>query len=44
MYSHQIKKTYDAYEKDIGLVQFFFGKSTMLQMGSQPSMAWIDYL
>ena len=39
----QNPKTYDAYEKDIALVQIFFRKSTMLQMGRQPRMTWIDY-
>ena len=39
----QNPKTYDAYEKDIALVQVFFRKSTMFQMGKQPRMTWIDY-
>ncbi len=37
-------KIYDAYDNDIAIVQFFFSKSTLLQMGSQPRMTWIDYL
>ena len=37
------RKIYDAYEKDIAVVQIFFHKSTVLQMGSQPRMTWIDY-
>ena len=37
-------KTYDAYDKDIALVQVYFKKSTVFQMGSQPRMTWIDYL
>jgi hypothetical protein len=36
-------KTYDAYEKDIALVEVFFRKSTVIQMGSQPRMTWVDY-
>jgi len=40
----QNPKTYDAYENDIALVQVFFRKSTMFQLGKQPRMTWIDYL
>ena len=29
-------KTYDAYDKDIAMVEVFFRKSTVIQMGSQP--------
>jgi len=29
-------KTYDAYDKDIAVVEVFFRKSTVIQMGSQP--------
>jgi hypothetical protein len=36
-------KTYDAYNTDIALVQIFFSKSTVFQMGSQPRQTWIDY-
>ena len=39
----QNPKTYDAYEKDIALVQIFFRKSTIIQMGRQARMNWIDY-
>ena len=39
----QNPKTYDAYEKDIALVQVYFRKSTMIQMGRQARMNWIDY-
>ncbi len=35
---------YNAYDKDIAMVQIFFQKSTVFQMGSQPRMTWIDYL
>ena len=37
------QKTYDAYDKDIALIQIFFQKSTVIEMGSQPRMTWIDY-
>ena len=36
--------TYDAYDEDIAMVQIYFKKSTLFQMGSQPRMTWIDYL
>ena len=39
----QHPKTYNAYEKDIALVEIFFSKSTIFQMGRQPRMTWIDY-
>jgi hypothetical protein len=34
---------YDAYDKDIALVQFYYKKSTIIQMGTQVTMSWIDY-
>ena len=34
---------YDAYDKDIAMVQFFYKKSTIIQMGTQVTMSWIDY-
>jgi len=34
---------YDAYEKDIAMVQIYFKKSTIFEMGSKPRMNWIDY-
>ncbi len=37
-------KTYDAYDEDIAVVQVYFKKSTVFQMGCQPTMTWIDYL
>ena len=39
----QSTKTYEAYERDIAIVRIFFQKSTVLQIGSQPRMTWIDY-
>ena len=38
-----IDKKYDAFEKDIAMVQIFYKKSTVLEMGSKPKMTWIDY-
>ena len=37
-------KLYDYYASDIAMVEVFFRKSTIVQMGSQPRMTWIDYL
>ena len=36
--------TYDAYDKDIALLHFYFKKSTVFQLGTQPTMTWIDFL
>lgn len=36
--------TYDAFEKDIAVVEIYFEKPTIFQMGSQPRMTWVDYL
>ena len=36
--------TYNAYDEDIAMVQIYFKKSSVFQMGSQPRMTWIDYL
>jgi len=36
-------KTYEAFDKDVAVVRIFFQKSTVLQIGSQPRMTWIDY-
>jgi len=36
-------QTYDAYEKDIALVEIFFRKSSIIQMGRKARMNWIDY-
>ena len=36
-------KTYDAFEKDIALVEIYFRKSTIIQMGRQARMNWIEY-
>ena len=35
---------YDAYERDIAMLQVFFKKPTAIRMGTRPSMTWIDYL
>jgi len=34
---------YDAYDKDIALVEFYYKKPTIVQMKSQASMSWISY-
>ena len=36
-------KSYDAYEKDIALVEISFRKSTIIQMSRKARMNWIDY-
>jgi len=38
------EKKYDAFDKDIAIVQISFQKSTAILMGSQLTMTWIDYL
>ena len=35
---------YDAFDRDIAMVQINFQKSTAILMGSQLTMTWIDYL
>jgi hypothetical protein len=35
--------TYPAFEKDIAWVEVYFRKSSILQIGSQQKMGWIDY-
>jgi hypothetical protein len=37
------QKTYDAFDKDIAMVQVVFQKSTAILMGSHLNMTWIDY-
>ena len=36
--------TYEAYEKDIAIVNFFFGKSTFWQFERARSMTWTGYI
>jgi hypothetical protein len=36
-------KTYDAFDRDIAMVQVIYQKSTLVLMGSQQAMTWIDY-
>jgi hypothetical protein len=40
----QMDREYDAYEKDIAIVQIYFRKSTVMQIGSQPRMTWTDFM
>ena len=37
-------KSYDAFKKDISIVEIYFRKSSIIQMGRQSRMSWIDYL
>ena len=39
----QNPKFYDAFEKDIALVEISFRKSTIIQMGRKTRMNWIEY-
>jgi len=36
-------ETYDAYEKDIAIVQFYFMKSSVIEFETSPSQNWIDF-
>ena len=38
------KRAYDAYEKDIAMLQIYFKKSTAVQIGTRPRMTWIDFM
>ena len=40
----QTDNSYDAYDKDIALLHIYFKRSTVFQLGSQPTMTWIDFL
>ena len=40
----QVDNTYDAYDKDIAFLHIYFKKSTVFQLGTQPTMTWIDFL
>ena len=42
-YFTQTETTYDAYERDIAMVEVYFRTSTVIQLGSQPLMTWVDY-
>ncbi len=37
-------KDYDAYEKDIAVLEVFFDTSTVMKFQSQKSQSWLDYL
>ena len=39
-----LPKDYDAYEKDIAVLEVFFGTSTVMKFQSQKSQSWLDYL
>ena len=36
--------TYDAFEKDISIVDFYFSKSTIVQFKRSERMTWVDYI
>ena len=38
------RRAYDAYEKDIAMLQIYFKKSTAVQIGTRPRMTWIDFM
>ncbi len=42
-YFTQTETTYDAYALDIAMVEVYFRTSTVIQLGSQPLMTWVDY-
>jgi hypothetical protein len=42
-YFKQGKKTYDAFERDIAMVEIIYKKSTAIIIGSHQTMTWIDY-
>ncbi len=42
-YFTQNEDTYDAYLRDIAMLEVYFKTSTVIQLGSQPLMTWIDY-
>ena len=46
VFQHKLKEspTYDAYEKDIAIVNFFFAKSTCWQFKRDENMTVSDYL
>ena len=37
-------KTYDAFKVDIATVEIYFQTSSVMQMGHQSKMSWVDYL
>jgi len=44
MCSKEIKQLcYDPFEKDIAMVEIIYHKSTLVHIGSQLTLTWIDY-
>ena len=37
-------ETYDPFKTDIATVEIYFRKASIIQMGRQSKMSWIDYL
>ena len=46
IFQHKLKEspTYEAYEKDIAIVNFFFGKSTFWRFERAENMTWSGYI
>ena len=46
VFQHKLREspTYDAYEKDIAIVNFYFGKSTFWQFQRAENMTLADYI
>ena len=36
--------SYDAFDADVAALHIFFRRSTVFQLGTQPTMTWIDFL
>ena len=41
---HLINRTYDAFEKDIAIVQVYFDTPTAIKFLTEPRQSWIDYI
>lgn len=41
---HLINRSYDAYEKDIAIVQVYFDTPTAVKFLTEPRLSWIDYI
>ena len=39
-----INDTYDAYQEDIAIVQFYFKDSTIIEFKTSPKQGWIEYI
>ena len=43
-FQSESKEEYDAFEKDISIVDFYFSKSTIVQFKRSERMTWVDYI